>query len=152
MPARLCSKSFKLGFSSMWTKNFLMHKLNLEKVEEPERKAAEESNSQHILDHWKNKEIPPPKIEFCFIDYAKSFDCIDHNKLWNILNEMGIQDHITCLLRNMCTGQEATVRTGQGTMDWFQIGKWVPQGCILSPHLFNLHAEYIIWNARLDES
>jgi len=91
-------------------------------------------------------------IYFCFIDYAKAFDCVDHNKLWKILKEMGIPDHLTCLLRNLYAGQEATVRTGHGTMDWFKIGKGVYQGCILSPCLFNLHAEYIMRNAKLDES
>ena len=91
-------------------------------------------------------------IYFCFIDYAKAFDCMDHNKLWKVLQEMGIPDHLTCLLRNLCTGQEATVRTGHGTMDWFQIGKAVCQSCMLSPSLFNLYAEYIMQNARLDEA
>ena len=81
-------------------------------------------------------------IYFCFIDYAKAFDCVDHSKLWKILKEM-VQDHLTCLLRNLYAGQEATVRTGHGTTDWFQIGKGVRQGCILSPCLFNLYAEYI---------
>ena len=81
---------------------------------------------------------------FCFIDYAKAFDCVDHNKLWKILKERGIPDHLTCLLRNLYAGQEATVRTGHGTTHWFQIGKGVRQGCILSPSLFNLHAEYIM--------
>ena len=79
-------------------------------------------------------------IYFCFIDYAKAFDCVEHNKLWKILKEMGIPDHLTCLLRNLYGGQEATVRTGRGTTDWFQIGKGVHQGCILSPRLFNLYA------------
>ena len=88
----------------------------------------------------------------CFIDYAKLFDCVDHNKLWNILKEMGIPDHLICLLRNMCEGQEATVRNGHGTTDWFQIGKGVHQNCILSPCLFNLYAEYFIQNARLDDA
>ena len=88
----------------------------------------------------------------CSIDYTKAFDCVDHNKLWKILKEMGIPDHLTCLLRNLCTGQEATVRTGHGTTDWFQTGKGVHQGCILSPCLFNLHAEYIMRNAGLDEA
>ena len=83
-------------------------------------------------------------IYFCFIDYAKAFDCVDHNKLWKILKEMGIPDHLTCFLRNLYAGQEATVRTGHGTTDWFQIGKRVRQGCILSPCLFNLYAEYIM--------
>ena len=91
-------------------------------------------------------------IYFCFIDYAKAFDCVDHNKLWKILKEMGIPEHLTCLLRNLYAGQEATVRTGHGKTDWFQIGKGVRQGCILSPCLFNLHAEYIMQNARLDEA
>ena len=91
-------------------------------------------------------------IYFCFIDYAKAFDCVDHNKLWKILKEMGIQNHLTSLLRNLCAGQEATVRTGHGTTDQFQIGKEVRQGCILSPCLFNLYAEYIMRNAELDEA
>ena len=90
-------------------------------------------------------------IYFYFIDYAKAFDCVDHNKLWKILKEMGIPDHLTCLLRNLYAGQEATVRTGHGTTDWFHIGKGVCQGCILSPCLFNLYAEYIMRNAGLDE-
>ena len=89
-------------------------------------------------------------IYFCFIDYAKAFDCVDH-KLWKILKEMGIPDHLTCLLRNLYAGQEATVRTEHGTTDWFQIGKGVHRGCILSPCLFNLYAEYIMRNAGLDE-
>ena len=91
-------------------------------------------------------------IYFCFINYAKAFDRVDHNKLWKILKEMGIPDHLTCLLRNLYAGQEATVRTGHGTTDWFQIGKRVAQGCILSPCLFNLYAEYIMWNAGLNEA
>ena len=90
-------------------------------------------------------------IYFCFIDYAKAFDCVDHNQLWEILKEMGIPDHLTCLLRNLDAGQEATVRTGRGTTDWFQIGKEVRQGCILSPCLFNFYAEYIMRNAGLEE-
>ena len=91
-------------------------------------------------------------IYFCFIDYTKAFDCVDHNKLWKFLKEMGILDHLTCLLRNLNAGQEATVRTGHGTIDWFQIGKGVRQGCILSPCLFNLHAEYIMRNSGLNEA
>ena len=91
-------------------------------------------------------------IYFCFIGYAKAFDCVDHNKLRKVLKEMGLPDHLTCLLRNLYTGQEATVRTRRGTMDWFQIRKGVPQGCILSPCLFNLYAEYIMRNAGLDEA
>ena len=91
-------------------------------------------------------------ICFCFIDYAKAFDCLDHNKLWKILKEMGIPDHLTCLLRNLYAGQEATVRTGHGRIDWFQIAKGVRQGCILSPCLFNFYAEYIMRNAGLEET
>ena len=90
-------------------------------------------------------------ICFCFIDYAKIFDCVDHNKLWKILKEMRIPDHLSCILRNLYAGQEALVRTGHGTTNWFQIGKGVHQGCILSPCLFNLYAEYIMRNAGLDE-
>ena len=86
------------------------------------------------------------------MDYAKAFDCVDHNKPWKILKEMGIPDHLTCLLRNLYAGQEARVRTGHGTTDWFQIGKGVHRGCILSPCLFNLYAEYIMRNAGLDEA
>ena len=91
-------------------------------------------------------------IYFCFIDYAKAFDCVDHNKLWKILKEMGIPDHLTCLLRNLYAGQEATVRTAHGKTDWFQIGKGVHEGCILSPCLFNFYAEYIMRNAGLEEA
>ena len=90
-------------------------------------------------DHQKSKSVSE-KIYFGFIDYAKAFDCVDHNKRWKILKEMGIPDHLTCLLRNLYAGQEATVRTGHGTTDWFQIGKGVRQGCVLSPCLFNLYA------------
>ena len=90
-------------------------------------------------------------IYFCFIDYAKAFDCVDHNKLWKILQDMAIPDHLTCLLRNLYAGQEAIVRTGHGTTDWFQIGEGVCQGCILSPCLFNFYAEYIMRNAGLEE-
>ena len=104
--------------------------------------------------HWimeKAREFQK-NIYFCFIDYAKVFDCVDLNKLWKILQQMGIPDHLTCLLRNLYAAQEATVRTGHETTDWFQIGKGVRQGCILSLCLFNLNAEYIIQNARLDEA
>ena len=104
--------------------------------------------------HWIVKKVRKfqKNIYFCFIVYAKAFDCVDHNKLWKILQEMGIPDHLTFLLRNLYAGQEATVRTGQGTTYWFQIGKQVHQGCILSPCLFNLYAEYIMRNAALDEA
>ena len=91
-------------------------------------------------------------IYFCFIDYAKDFDCVDHSKLWKILKEMGIPDHLTCLLRDLYAGQEATVRTRHRTTDWFQIGKGVRQGCMLSPCLFNLYAENIMRNTGLDEA
>ena len=91
-------------------------------------------------------------IYFCLIDYAKAFDCVDHNKLWKILKEMGIRDRLTCLLRNLYAGQEATVRTGHGTTDWFQIGEGVCQGCILSPALFNFYADYIMRNTGLEEA
>ena len=104
--------------------------------------------------HWivdKAREFQK-NICFCFIDYAKAFDCVDHNKLWNILKEMGIPDHFACILRNLYADQEATVRSGHETTDWFQIGKRVHQGCILSPCLFNLNAEYIMKNAKLDEA
>ena len=104
--------------------------------------------------HWimkKSKRIPE-NIYFCFIDYAKDFDCVDHNKLWKTHQEMGIPDHLTCLLRNMYAGQEATVRTRHGTTDWFQIGKGVHQGCILLPCLFNLYAEYIMPKVGMNEA
>jgi len=122
-----------------------MFKLDLEKAEEPEIKLQISVGLLKKQEFQKN-------IYFCFIEYAKSFDCVDHNKLWKILKEMGIPDHLTCLLRNLCAYQEATVRTGHGTKDLFQIRKGVPQGCILSPCLFNLYAEYIMRNAGLDEA
>ena len=89
---------------------------------------------------------------FCFIDYANAFECVDHNKLWKILKELGILDYLTCLLRNVYEGQEATVRSGHGPIDWFQIAKGVCQGCILSPCLFNLYEDYIMRNAGLEEA
>ena len=104
--------------------------------------------------HWiikKAREFQK-NIYFCFIDYAKAFDCVDHDKLWKILKEMGITNHLTCLLRNLYAGHEATVRTGHGTTNWFQIGKGLCQGCILSPYLFNLYAEYIMRNTRLEKA
>ena len=118
-----------------------MFKLVLEKAEEPEIKLS--TSAEKAREFQKN-------IYFCFIDYAKAFDCVDHNKLWKILKEMGIPDHLTCLLRNLYACQEATVRTGHGTTDWFQIGKGVCQVCILSPCLFNFYAEYIKRNAALE--
>ena len=123
-----------------------MFKLDLEKI----RRARDQiANICWIIE--KAREFLE-NIYFCFIDYAKAFDCGDHNKLWKILKEMGIPDHLTCFLRNLYAGQEETLRTGHRTTDWFQIGKGVHQGCILSPCLFNLNAEYIMWNARLDEA
>src|SRR5574337_1197520 len=123
-----------------------MFKLVLQKAEEPEIKLPTSAGS------WKKQESSRKNIYFCFIDYAKAFDCVDHNKLWKILKEMGIPDHLTCILRNLYVGQEARVRTGHGTTDWFQIGKRVFQGCILLPCLFNLYAEYIMRNAGLEEA
>ena len=102
------------------------------------------------LDHQKSRRVPE-NIYFCFTDYAKNFDCVDHNKLWEVLKGMGIPDHQTCLLRNLHACQEATVRTGHGTTDCFQTGKGVRQGCILSSCVFNFYAEYIMRNAGLDE-
>ena len=126
--------------------SFLMFKLVLEKAEEPEIKLPTSTGSLE-------KQVSSTKnIYFCFIDYAKAFDCVDHNKLWKIGKEMGIPDHLTCLLRNQYASQEATVRTGYGTTDWFQIGKGIHQGCILSPCLFNLYAEYTMRNAGLEEA
>ena len=127
----------------MWTVNFQMFKLVLEKAQEPEIKLPTSAGSSKKQEFQKN-------IYFCFIDYAKAVDCVDHNKLWEILKEMGIPDHLTCLLGNLYAGQEATVRTGHGTTDWIQIGKGVHQGCILSSCLFNFYAEYIMWNAGLE--
>ena len=114
----------------MGTVNFLMFKLVLEKAEEPKIKLPTSAGSLKKQEFQKN-------IYVCFIDYAKAFDCVDHNKLWKILKEMRIPDYLTWLLRNLYAGQEATVRTGHGTTDWFQLGKGVRQGCILSPCWFN---------------
>ena len=104
--------------------------------------------------HWIIKKVSElqKNIYLCFIDYAKDFDCVDHNKLWKILKEMGIPDYLTCLLRNLYAVQESTVITGHGRTDWFQIGKGVHQGCILSPCLFNFYAEYIMRNSGLEEA
>ena len=123
-----------------------MFKLISENAEEPEIKLPTSAGS------WNKQESSRKTSYFCFIDYAKAFDCVDHNTLWKILKVMGIPDHLTCLLRNLYAGQEATVRTGHGTTDWFQIGKGVYQGCILSPCLFNFYAEYIMRKAGLEEA
>ena len=122
-----------------------MYKLDLVKAEEPDIKLPTSVESLKKQENSRKKCL-------CFNDYAKAFDCVDHNKLWEILKDMGIIGHFTCLLRNLYAGQEAAVRTGHGTIDWFKIGKGVPQGCISSLCLFNLYAEYIMKNARLDES
>ena len=140
MLVKQCSKFSKPGFSNTWMVNFQMFKLDLEKAEEPEIKLPTSAGL------WKKQESSRKNIYFCFIDYAKAFDCVDYNKLWKILKEMGISDHLICLLRNLYAGQEATVRTGHRTTDRFQIGKGVHQGCILSPCLFNLYVEYIMRN------
>ena len=123
-----------------------MFKLVLEKAEEPEVKLPTSAGS------LKKQESSRKNIYFCFIDYAKAFDYVDHNKLLKILKEMGIPDHLTCLLRNLYASQEATVRTGHATTDSFQIGKRICQGCILSTCLFNLYAEYIMQNAGLGKA
>ena len=128
--------------------NFQKFKMILEKAEEPEIKLSTSAGSAKKQESSRKKK---KKIYFCFIDYAKAFDSVDHNKLWKILKEMGIPDHLTSLLRNLYAGQEATVQTGHRTTDWFQIGKGIRQGCILSPCLFNLYEEYILRNAGLDE-
>ena len=127
------------------TMNFQMFKLVLEKAEEPKIKLPTSAGSS------KKQESSRKNIYFCSIDYAKAFDCVDHNKLWKILKEMGIPDHLNCLLRNLYVGQETTVRTGHRTTDWFQIEKGVRQG-LLSPCLFNFFAEYIMRNAGLEEA
>ena len=122
-----------------------MFKLVLEKAEEPEIKLPTSAIMEKAREFQKN-------IYFCFINYAKAFDCVDHNNVWKILQEMVIPDELTCLLRYLYAGQEATVRTGHRTTDWFQIGKGVRQGCILSPCFFNLYEEYIMRNAGLEEA
>ena len=122
-----------------------MFKLVLEKAEEPEIKLPTSTGSR-------KKQESSRKTSISALLTVKVFDCVDHNKLWKIMKEMGIPDHLTCLLRNLYAGQEATVRTGHGTTDWFQIGKVVRQGCILSPCLLNLYAEYNRRNAGLEEA
>ena len=123
-----------------------MFKLGLEKEEELE--ISQIANIHWIIEKARDFQ---KNIYLCFIDYTKTFDCVDHEKMWKVLREMGIPDHLTCLLRNQYVGQEATVRTLYGTTDWFKIEKGVQQGCLLSPCLFNLHTEHILRNARLDE-
>ena len=130
--------------------NFQMCKLYLEKIEEPEIKLPTSFGSSIKQESFRKKQKQKQNIYFYFIDYVKASDCVDHHKLWKILKEMRIPDHLTCLLRNLYAGQEARVRTGHGTTDRFQIGKGVCQGCVLSPCLFNLYAEYIMKNTGLD--
>ena len=125
--------------------NFQMYRLDLQRAEEPKIELPASAGSSKKQEFQKN-------IYFCFIDYVKAFDCVDHNKLWKILKEVKIPDHLTCLLRNLYAGQEATVRTGHGTTDWSQIRKGICQCCILSPYLFNFYTEYIMGNTGLDEA
>ena len=142
--AKECSKFSKPGFSNMWTVNFQMFKLVLEQAEEPETKLPTSTGSS-------KKQESSRKHLFLLYEYTKGLDCVDHIKLWKILKEMGIPDHLTCLLRNLYAVQEGTVRTGHGITDWFQIRKGVCQGWKVSPCLFNLHTEYIMRNVGLDE-
>ena len=130
----------------MWTENFQIFKPDLEKAEEPEIKLPTSAGSSK-----KTREFQE-NVYFCLTDYTKAFDCVDHNKLWKILKQMGIPDHLTCLLWNLYARQEARLRTEHGTTDWLQTGEAVPQGCILSLCLFNLYAEYIMQNSGLDEA
>ena len=132
--AKSCSKFSKPDFNNTWTENFQMFNLDLEKADEPKIKLPPSTGSLKKQEFQKN-------IYFCFIDYAKAFDCVDHNKLWKILKEMGIPDELSCLLRSLYVGQELTLGTLHGTTDWFKIGKGVWQGCILSACLFSLYAE-----------
>ena len=141
MLPRLCSKSFKVGFSSMWTENLQMYKLGFKEAE-----------VEIKLPKWKKQGNSRKQASTSASLTMLTPLTLDHNKLWKILQVMGVPEHLTCLLRNLYTGKEATVRTLHGTMDWFKIGKGMSQGCILSPCLFNLYAEYIIWNTKLNES
>ena len=129
MPARYAQNASSQASTVCWTENFQMYKLDLENAEEPEITLPTFTGSK------KKQENSKKNIYFCFIDYAKALNCVDHNKLWKTLKEMGTPAHLTCLLRNLYAGQEATVRTGHGTMDWFQIEKGVHQGCIMSLYL-----------------
>ena len=145
MLAKWCSKFSKPGFNSTWTVNFQMFKLDLK------RQRNQRSNCQHPLDHRKSKRVPEKNLLLLYWLYQSLWWCGSH-KLWKILQELGISDHLTCLLRNLYAGQVATIRTGHGTTDWFQIRKGVRQGCILSPCLFNFYAEYIMRNAGLNKA
>ena len=141
-----CSKFSKPGFNNTWTMNFHMFKLDFKKAEEPDTKLPTSVGSS------KKQESSRKTSTSALLTTPKHLTCVGHNKLCKILQEMGIPDHLTCLLRNLYAGQEATVRTRHGTTNWFQIGKEVHQGCILSPYLFNLYAEYIMRNAGLEEA
>ena len=143
MLARLCSKSFKLGFSSMWIENFQMYKLGFEEAVEPEIELST------FVGSWRKQGSSTETA--ASLTKGRAFDCVDHNKLWTILKEMRILDLLAYHLRNLFVCQEATVKTGQGTTNWFKVGKAGCQGCILSPCLFNLHWENIMQNAGLDE-
>ena len=145
MLLRLCSKSSKAGFSITWTKNF--QKLKQAAFRKGSGTRDHIANLHRITDQAREFE---KNIYLCFTDYAKAFDCVDHKKLWKT-KQRRISDHITCLLRNLYAGQEATVRALYGTTDWFKTEKGVQQGCLLSPCLFNLYVEHIMRNARLDE-
>ena len=146
MLSRLCSKSFKLSFNSTWNEKFQMNKLGLEKAEELEIKLPT------FVESWRNQGNSRKTSASASLGMLKAFDCVDHNKLCDILKEMGVPDKLTCLLRNLYVGQKVTVGTGHGTTDWFKIGKGVWEDCILSPCLFNLYAECITWNPRLEEA
>ena len=146
MLARLCSKSYKVGFQQYVSRELPEVQAGFQRGRGTRDQIA---NMRWMME--KAREFQK-NIYFCFIDYAKAFDCVDHSKLWQVLKEMGVSDHLIYLLKNLYVGQEATVRTGYGTTDWFKIGKGVRQGCILSPGLFNLYAEYIIRKAGLEES
>ena len=130
----------------MWTVNFQMFKLVLEKAEEPEIKLPT------LVESSKKQESSRKNIYFCFIDYTKALDYVDHNKLWKILKEMWIPDYLTCLLRNLYADQQVKIRTGHETTSWFQIGKGVCEGCISAPCLFNLYAQYLMRNTGLEEA
>ena len=147
MLIRFCSKSFKVDFISTWAENFQMYKLHLEKAEEPEIK------SPAFVGSWRrqgNSRKQNKTKHTYFFDYVKAFDCVDHNKLLKILTDMGIPDHLTCLLRNLYADQEAIVRTKQGAINWFKFGKGTGQIC-MSLWLFNFYADSIIGNGGLDD-
>ena len=140
---RQCQRTFEIRLKILQARLQQYVNRELPDVQAIFRKARGTSDQIASI-HWIIKKAREFQKNICFIDYAKAFDCVDHNQRWKILQEMGIPDYLTCLLRNQYSGQEATVRTGHGTTDWFQIGKGVCQGCILSPCLFNLYAEYIM--------